>query len=266
MRRPLALVISLSMLAAALPAAAQQRLRVEATVGQSTGLTSYRRDVLYAQETAEPDPDPALDGAGLVQPYLADETNTWGAHLALRLLIDQFIVGISTQWHLRDQLVLHHQGDTLLSQKRQRPNGSWDDAGVDYAPLEQERVITSRQRNRGLLFVGTLAGGWCFEFFEDPFTLRLPLTLGVTMVNIAEPAQPYVFGLKAEAGAGASYRFTENFALTGGARLGALGTIEYNAYADAARRAQLTGRGTEAALFSTLVQASLELGVMFIVR
>ena len=262
------LVALAACLLAPTPARAQQRFGLELGVGQSNGLTSYRRDVVYAQPTNQPnpDPDPELAGQPLYQPYLADERNGWGPGLSLRLLIGAFEIGLSAQLHDRSQLRLHHQGTSLISERRRRPDQTWDDSGIDYIELDEPREVLSRQRNRGDLLVASLLGGWRLEFDYDPFTLFFPVTFGLAMVNITEQAQPFVFGFKAGAGAGASYRLSESFALTGSGRLGLLGTIEYDPWDDAARRAALTGRSTPAALISTLVQGTVELGVTFWVR
>ena len=245
-----------------------QSFGIEGMVGTSYGLTPYRRNTVYVIETNEPDPSAGSDGLSLVQPYLADETNEWGPHIALRVLIDSFSIGASAQFHARSRLTIHHQGTSLISQRRQRPDGTYDDAGVEYVPLDETQQVASRQRNRGSLFVGALQGGWRWTLpVQIPsFTLFVPLEAGVTMIYVSEPAEPVVFGLRAETGLGAAYDLSENFALRAGGMFAASSTIEYNRLEDATRRAEIVGQGTGAALFSSIVQGTLELGILFRVR
>ncbi len=252
------------------PASAQDRFGVEFGIGQSYGLTSYRKDVVYAEETSTPDPspDPSVSGEPLVQPYLADETNGWGTHIALRLIIDNFSVGLSTQWHPREELRLHHQGTELISQRRRRPDGTYDDSGVTYDEID-EQLVRARQRSRSTLFVAALQGGWrppWLSYAFAGFEIFVPIEAGITMVSISEPALPTVFGARIETGVGLAYALSDSFRLVGSARTGALATIQYNRLEDATRRAQVTGRSTEGAFFSTLLQETIELGVVFWVR
>ena len=111
-----------------------------------------------------------------------------------------------------------------------------------------------------------------FEIYRD---LRSPhvvlffgacVTAGLCMVNISEPAMPYAFGLRATTGLDGQYKLADNFAVTANFGLSALATMEYQNRQDAARRASLTGQGTSNALFSSLVQSWLEVGVVFIIR
>ncbi len=245
-----------------------QSFGIEGTIGTSYGLTPYRRNIVHTIETNEPDPSAGNNGQSLVQPYLADETNEWGPHVALRVLIDSFSIGASAQFHERSRIRIHHQGTSLISQRRQRPDGTYDDAGVEYVPLEEPQQVVSRQRNRGSLFVGALQGGWRWQIpMQIPsFSLFVPLEAGVTMIYVSEPAEPIVFGLRAETGLGGTYDLSENFALRAGGMFGALATIEYNRLEDATRRAEIVGQGTGAALFSSLIQGTLEIGVLFRVR
>jgi len=245
-----------------------QSFGIEGTVGTSYGLTPYRRNIVHTVETNEPDPSAGNNGQSLVQPYLADETNEWGPHVALRVLIDSFSIGVSAQFHERSRIKIHHQGTSLISQRRQRPDGTYDDAGVEYVPLDEPQTIVSRQRNRGSLFVGALQGGWRWQVpIQIPsFSLFVPLEAGVTMIYVSEPAEPIVFGLRAETGLGGAYDLSENFALRAGGMFGALATIEYNRLEDATRRAEIVGQGTGASLFSSLIQGTLEIGVLFRVR
>ena len=237
-------------------------------MGQSQGLTPYQRNIVYTSDTNEPDPDPNAQGRSLVRPYLADESNGWGPHVALRMLVDSFSVSLAAQWHAREQLTVHHEGSSLISQRRQRPDGSYDDAGVDYTPLDEEELIPARQRNRGDLFVSSLQGGWRWQFIQDweGFSVFVPMEAGLVLVYISEPARPIVFGLRAEAGLGVSYKLTDTFSLRTSATLSALGTLEYNPLEDATRRAEITGSSTASSLFSSMIQSTLDFGLIFRVR
>lgn len=247
---------------------AQQRVHAELTVGQAAGLTSYMRNVIDTQASSEfdPNPDPDFAGTPLLQTYLADETNGWGSHIRARLKLGDYLIAASAQFHPRGQLIRHHRATTLESRARLRPDGTLDDAGVEYTALEEKETVTARQRNRGALFVSSLQGGYSFEYNIEPFTLSVPLTAGLCMVNISEPAMPYAFGLRATTGIDGQYKLADNFAVSANFGLSALATMEYQDRQDAARRASLTGQGSSAALFSTLVQSWLEVGVVFIIR
>lgn len=247
---------------------AQQRVHAEITVGQSTGLTPYMRDVIDTQDSSEfdPNPDPDFAGTPLLQTYLADESNGWGSHIRARLRLGDYLIAASAQFHPRSQLVRHHKATTLESRSRLRPDGTFDDAGVEYTELEEKETVAAGQRNRGVLFVSSLQGGYSLEYNIEPFTLSVPFTAGLCMVNISEPAMPYAFGLRATTGLDGQYKLADNFAVTANFGLSALATMEYQNRQDAARRASLTGQGTSNALFSSLVQSWLEVGVVFIIR
>ena len=256
---------ALSMLGSSATASAQQDFAIDLQVGQSTGLTPYLRDVVYVSPTSQPDPQ--LPGEALVQPFLADEINGWGTHIAARFHVNDLILEASAQLHSRSEYVLHHRGQEAISQTRRRPQGSYEDAGVSYTPLDERREVIATERNRGALLIASLAGGWQYRVVQgEGLEVALPMTLGLAIAHISEPARPYRFGTRLSLGAQASYRFAENFALTSGLRLSGVITSQYNNQEDAYRRVQIRGGSTLQALTSSTIQLTLDIGLRFIVR
>lgn len=260
------LLASASLLLAPTPDAhAQQNFAISVNLGQSTGLTSYQRDVVYTSPTSEP--DPALPGQALLEPFLADESNDWGTQLSMRLHVNALFLDLNAQWHARNQYTLHHRSDDRLSRTRQRPSGSYDDAGITYTSMEQESTIPAIERNRGSLLFANLQGGWRYRALDlDPFFVYIPVAFGLSLAHILEPARPYKVGAKLSSGSTLQYHFAENFALSAGVQLSWIVTPQYKNREDAYRRTELRGASTFQAMTSNMVQATLDVGLVFIVR
>lgn len=244
---------------------AQQNFGIDINIGQATGLTPYQRNVVYTTSTTQPDPE--RPGEPLLEPFLADETNGWGTHLAMRFHVNNLLLELNAQWHPRTQYVLHHESDELISSTEQRPVGSYDDGGITYTPLAETRTVQAIERNRGSLLIASISGGWQYNALSiDPIDLFIPLTAGLALAHINEPSQPYKFGAKFTAGPYLSYRFADNFALGGGVKFATIITSQYKNKEDAYRRAQIRNENTLQTITSSMVQTTLEFGLTFIVR
>ena len=248
---------------------AQDRFAVQIDLGQSAGLTAYNRNVVYVEESNQADTDPEVEGKPLYQPYLADESANLGALFGLSLIVDDIEFGVTARWLERDAVTLHHSGDQLLPRRRERPDGTFDDSGVTYTELDQDRLTQVSTRGRGSLFVGELYGSYRTPI---PFTTigrfsgYAPLGAGVALMNVQEPNRPLAVALQAHAGLGAMYQFSDSLALSAVGKMYGLASFEYTNSSDAARRAVEAGAGTADALFSTMVSAAAHISLVFIVR
>ncbi len=256
-------------IAAPSTARAQERFALQIDLGQSAALTSYNRNVVYVEESNQADTDPAVGGKPLYQPYLADEAANQGALFGISLIVDDLEFGLSSRWLERDSVTLHHRGDQLLPRRRERPDGTFDDSGVTYSELPQDRDVLVSTRGRGALFVGELYGSYRLPIPYarfGQFSGYAPLGAGVALVNVQEANRPFAVALQAHAGVGAMYEFSDSLALSAVGKLYGLASFEYTNSADAARRAVEAGAGTADALFSTMVSASAQISLIFIVR
>ena len=210
-----------------------------------------------------------VEGKPLYQPYLADESANLGALFGLSLIVDDIEFGVTARWLERDAVTLHHSGDQLLPRRRERPDGTFDDSGVTYTELDQDRLTQVSTRGRGSLFVGELYGSYRTPI---PFTTigrfsgYAPLGAGVALMNVQEPNRPLAVALQAHAGLGAMYQFSDSLALSAVGKMYGLASFEYTNSSDAARRAVEAGAGTADALFSTMVSAAAHISLVFIVR
>ena len=247
-------------------AQAQETFSLELDVGRNTGLSSYRDSIVHVEDSGVPDPDPAAGGRSLYRPYLADEQYSWGSFVGLRVVLNQIEVGLGAQWFTRDAITLRYRSEDLLARRRLRSDGTLDDRGVQYEPMEQPRAVRTVQRGRGDLALYTLGGGrrWSWTFGRT--TLFVPVGLGLAVAHIDEPNHPYALGLQAYTAAGGSFQLSPNFALGAQARVMALGTLQYDRLDDAARHAAVTGGGSAAALTSTMLHSALHLSLIYIVR
>lgn len=260
--RRLATIVGVALTLLPTWAHAQQRFGIEIQAGQNIGLTSYKQNIIVVEDSTVTD----INGEQEYQPYLANEETNWGGHLVARLLINDFEVSLSGQWYTRDRLTIHHKGQQTLPRNRRRPDGSFDDSGVDYIKLETPRVREAPSRGRGNLFVATASGGYRWTFYDALFQMYVPVGLGVSLVSIQEDSQPLLLGGQLHAGLGASYKLSENLALSASARLHGLLSFHYGDVSDAARRAQQVNEGTEEALFSSMWSTSGMVGIVYIIR
>jgi hypothetical protein len=242
-------------------AAAQDRFGVGLQIGRSDTLTPYRRNIVLADATGEVD----SQGVPFVSPNLADEQHAWSTSFGLEVQLDQLEFTLRALWLTRDTVLRHHTGDSLISQQRQRADGTYDDAGVTYAPAPEEELRVAT-RGRGELLIATLGGGRRMKVYEGVFTLFVPAGGGLTLAHVDEPGLPYRFGLHAYTGLGASFRFAQSLELTAAARFIGIGTLEYEPDGDAARRGAQLGEGTLDALFSTTILPDIGVTVTYIVR
>lgn len=247
-------------------ASAQERFHLELDIGRNIGLTSYRNDIVYVEDSGTPDPDLAAQGRSLYKPYLADEHYNWGQHLALRVILNQLEISLTGQWFTRDSITLHHQSDDLLPRRRLRSDNTVDDSGVTYEPLDPTQDIKTVRRGRGDLILYSASGGYRFLWQRGRLELFAPLGMGLAIAHIDEPNHPYVMGLQAYVGAGTSFQLSKNIAVGAQARLFGLLTAEYERADDAARHAEYTGGGTLAALTSSMVHTALNISLIYLVR
>lgn len=235
-------------------------------VGQTRGLTAYRNDIAYVEDTTTVDPDPAANGQSLYQPYLADEAYNWSTLFGLQLNFGALDVELLAQWFARDRITLHHRGDRLLGRRRLRSDNSIDDEGVTYTPLDEPISKRLVSRTRGELSVMSVMAGYRLNKTYDRVSLFVPVGGGLSLAHIGEPNHPYVAGVQVYAGVGTSVALSKTLSLGLVGRLFALATVEYDRVDDASRHAQATGGATSDAFFSTMLHTGIQASLIYVVR
>lgn len=247
-------------------AAAQDRFNISLNFGQTRGLTSYRNDIVYVENSATIDPDPAAGGKALYKPYLADENYNWGTLAGLQLNFGNIDIELQAQWFERDSITIHHDSEDLLPRRRLRSDNTVDDRGATYRELDTPIEQNTVSRGRGDLLLVSLMGGWRFQQVYNRLSMYLPVGGGLVVAHIDEPNHPYVVGAQVYTGAGLSFQMAKNFSLSAVARIFALGTFEYDRVDDASRHAQATNSSTADAFFSSMIHTGLHVGLVYIVR
>lgn len=231
---------------------AQPRFGIEASVGQGVGFTPYVDNAAYLEfET----------------PTLANEIPGSGAVVAIQLVFESLEANLTLQFFDREQIEITHVSDDDLPPGRVRPDGTIDDAGISYTELDESRTITVPDRSRGGLILGTLGAAYrWYVWGGELFDVYLPLGGGLGVINISEPTRPWVFGLFATGGVGASFDVAPPVGLFVNARVSGLLTPSYLDFDDASRAAVEVGDSTEAAAFDTMVYGNVLFGIQFTVR
>jgi hypothetical protein len=236
---------------------------VEVGVGTALGLSPYLRNEVLT----EPDPSTTdASGRSWLLPSLADVETGGATAVSLRLVASNIAAGLSFKWFDLPAYEIHHRGDRLIPPNRRRADGSVDDSGVEYQPIEPpiEQAIPERVRN-SLMIIG-LGGDYRFHWPGEAFDVFVPVGAEVVLTHVTRPAGPYRLGLGASSGVGATFSLGGRLSLVLDARLHALATGHYGRRSDSARRSAAIGESTEAAFFSTLTYASANLALQFKIR
>lgn len=229
---------------------AQPRFAVEVSAGQNVGLTPYVDNVVLLQGE---------------RPVLVDELPGTGAAFDLHFLFSNWLVGGSVRFFDRETIRIHHRGTEDLPDNRIRPDGSIDDAGVDYEPIEPIRSPTPIARPGDLLVVDF---GTAYRFYalDGPFSVFFPVSAAFVGVKVLETNRPTILGLRGGLGAGASIAVAPPFALFVQGSAEGLITPAYRGMADTARTSHAAGEGTEKAVVSTMAYGSALIGIQFTVQ
>ncbi len=250
MRRLLTIFTFVLGFAFATSATAQPRFAVELAAGQNVGFVPYVDNVVV------------LQGG---RPVLVDELPGNGATFDLRFVFSNWVVGGNVRLFDRDTIVIHHRGTEDLPPNRVRPDGSIDDTGVEYEPVERVRSASPMARPGDLLAVD-LGTGYRLYAIDGPFTLYFPFSLGVVGVKVLEVNQPTILGLLAAVGTAASYSVAPPFGVFLSAQVHGMVTPAYRTAADTARTSYTAGESTLEAVLGATAFGSVMLGIEFRVR
>jgi hypothetical protein len=250
-------------------ASAQPKFGFEVEGGRNVGLTPYLRNIVVAERELLGD---SFDETRPFRPYLGDEESGWGTHLELRFITRGIYGSLSVRWFSIDESTVHHRGylpnhdDNTLRSTRVRPDGTVDDAAVDYRPLEGNIPIPLSEPDAANLLVLGLNGGYRFYVYEGPVDIFLPVGGGLVLTHVTRPREPWRPGLEARAGVGAAFKFSSLLSLVVQSQIHGMATAAYGRRSDSARRAAETGGGTGAAFFSTMIYPSFDVSLRFTIR
>lgn len=250
-------------------AEAQPRFGFEVEVGRNVGLTPYLANIVYSEAEVL---GRGYTGGENFRPYLADERSGWGSGLGARIVTDGFKAGAKVRWYSVDTAVIHHRGDLdgrpddQLRASRVRPNGTVDDAGVDYRPLREPLTLDLGPVNRSTLVVIGLGGGYRIPVLDKPFRLFVPVGGQLRVTFVTRRPAPLRPGLGLQSGIGAAFDVVESVGLVVKAGVDGLATPAYWNRTDQARRVDQLDGTTEGALFSTQLAATFDLAFQFEIR
>lgn len=239
-----------ALLLAAAPAASQPRFGVEAAAGQNIGLTSYVDNVVVVQGN---------------RPLLVDEIAGTGAAFDLRFVLNQWEIGGAVHFFDRDTIRIHHRGLEELPENRIRPDGSVDDAGIDYSAIEPIRSPSPATQPGSLLIVD-IGAGYRWYVVDTAFGLYFPVYGGLVATHVLDPNQPTILGVSAATGFGLSYDVAPPIGVFVSGRIHGVLTPAYRPLADASRTSSTAGETTEEAVFSAMAHATAVVGLQFTVR
>lgn len=236
---------------------------VELEVGRTAGLSPYLRNEVFVEvDRASTDEQ----GEFLLTPFLADRPTGNGFAAEVRLVADRVAAGVSLRTFPQDAWRIHHRGVQKLSQRRLRSDSSVDDSGVDYVELDPPLDRDASQTEASTLFEVGFGAEYRYVWTGPAVDLFIPM--GGRLMLMHDSRRPGLnrIGLQAHGGAGVALRLlpTTSLMLIGRVHAGATG--HYGRRPDAARRAVEVDESTEAALFSTLLSASINVGVQFRIR
>lgn len=271
MKRSFAIAYAVMVVVSLAPcgASAQPKFAVEVEGGRNFGLTSYLRNVVYSEAEVEGDD---FAGTEPFRPVLVDEKSGWGTAFALRFVGNGIMGGLTVRWFNVEEARVHHRGsipnsrDNRLRSSRIRTNGTIDDSGVNYTPVEQEEDVPVGPLKSANLFVFGLEGGYRFYVYQGDFDIFIPASGSIILTRLGRRFAPFRPGLGVYTGASASFDFVSVMSLVLGGRIHGFATPTYWNRSDAARRASELGQTTESALFSSQLFFSLDLGVQFAIR
>ncbi|MGM0558851.1 MAG: hypothetical protein ACQEVA_20860 [Myxococcota bacterium] len=236
---------------------------VEVEAGRGTGLSPYMRNEVFTEVDRS-----STDGEGrfLLTPFLADRRSGSGAAFQLRLVGGRIAAGLSLRTYALEQWRIHHRGTDQITQERIRPDGTIDDSGVDYVELEAPLDRPASESEQSTLFEIGLGANYRFVWPGQTVDFFVPVGGKLVLMHEAKRLGLYRLGLQATSGAGVAFDFVPNLSFLMVGRVHALTTTHYGRRSDAARRAVEVDESTESALFSTMLSASINLGLQFRIR
>ena len=230
---------------------AQTNFGLELGIGPNFGLTPYIDNVVILDDDI---------------PLLVDEQPGGGVNFALRFLFDDLEIGAKIHLYDRTTVITHHRGTDPIPPNRVRPDGSVDDAGVIYEPVER-RSSTVPSRGRGDLMMVGMSGGWRWYFLNRAgVSMYIPVVGTVVGVTVLEANNPWVIGLSAGSGLGVSYQLGEPVAIFASAQVDGVVTPGYRSLSDSARTGFTAGESTEEALFASFFQSNVLVGIRVVLR
>jgi len=231
---------------------AQPRFAIELGFGQSGGLTTYIDNIAYVQDDSI---------------FLVNEMAGSGFAVGASFVFDTLEIYLDGRWFGRDQLVLHHQGSQPFTDtdSRTRPNGTIDDAGVEYLRIS-ERRLTVPDRSRGDLLLVGASGGYRWYLLKGDVDLFIPISAGLVMTHILQPSEPFVFGLQSSIGFTALFELADPVSLFANLRLHGVLTPSYRNQDDVARASVNVGESTFSSVVSTMLYTSIGIGFQVAIR
>lgn len=251
-RAPLLLALPVLVAASlyARASAAEPRFGLELSAGQNIGLTSYVDNVVVLQGDL---------------PLLADDLPGSGLAAHLNFIFNAWAVGMRLRLFDRSTVRLHHRGTTPLPPGRVRANGSVDDSGIRYEPIDVQRSPTPSAEPGNLMML-EVGASYRFYVLDDAFALWFPVGGSVAGVKILETSQPMIVGLGASTGVGIGYTIAPPVGIVLQGDIAGILTPAYRPLSDASRGSYAVGETTEEAVFSTMAYVVVTLGLQFTIR
>lgn len=236
---------------------------VEVEAGRSAGLSPYLKNEVFTEVDRSSTDD---QGRFLLTPFLADRRSGAGAAFQLRLVAGRIAAGVSLRTYAMEQWRIRYRGTDQISQERVRPDGTVDDSGVDYEALDTPLDRPVSEAEQATLFEIGLGATYRYVFPGKSVDFFIPIGGKLVLLHESNRLGLYRLGLQATSGAGVAFDFVPNLSFLFVGRLHALATTHYGRRSDAARRAVEIDGSTESAFFSTMLSASLNLGLQFRIR
>lgn len=250
-------------------ASAQPKFGIEVEGGRNIGLTPYLRSLVYSEAELLGE---SFDQSESFRPYLGNARAGWGTNLEVRVVARQIYGSLSFRWFEVGDGSVHYKGfrpnheSARLRPTRIRPDGSIDDAAVQYRELESPVRFRLSEARRANLLVFGLNGGYRFYVYQGSFDVFIPVGGGLIATHLTGRRNPVRPGLEARSGVGGAFDFASILSLVVNARLHGLVTPNYLRRSDAARRAAETGGNSGSAFFSAMLYPSLNVSLRFTIR
>lgn len=193
---------------------------------------------------------------------IGDEVAGGGFSISLRtILITHLELQLSFQSTSRSRMKTRYRSTTSVDPRRERANGTVDDAGTQYEPLIPEGNIDLRHQDRGELMTASLTAAFRYPFFQyKNLFLYANAGAGFALVTVKGNANPWAFGLKARTGVGILTTFASHFGIFLEIRLEGILTGNYTSEEDASRAVLLKGGFTEQATFDGTLFTNITAG------
>lgn len=270
MRLRLAHIVSLASLVAFAATGAPSDARaeppqfgVEVEGSSGAGLTPYLRNEVRTEEDQTETDD---QDRYRLRPFLVDEQTGVGNGASARLVASNITAGLSLQWFELPEERVHHRGDETISPDRVRPDGTVDDSGVAYDPVDPPTEDPVAESARDTLLVFGLGGDYRFTWTGEMVDFFIPAGGGLVLTHVTRDASPFRLGAQLASGLGARLDLGAGLALVASGKLHALATPHYGRRSDAAYRSATIGESTESAYFSTLLYGTANLALQFQIR